>query len=147
MTTATKDIATKLEEWAGEIAGLNAFPEDPQDIDQAFPIVVCEIQRRRKVAASPALSQYQHEQRDLRVWTARLVIMVAPTRDGQDAFSLYDMTDELEAALLRDKTLGGRVEAAASEVDVEFPGELQHPSGTVALGAYFQVTVGESAEV
>ncbi|MBA2726481.1 MAG: hypothetical protein H0U53_10865 [Actinobacteria bacterium] len=77
-----------------------------------------------------------------------MTVMVAPDDgSGAQTFALYDLTDALEVALIRDKTLGGRVEAAASEVAVQFPGEVEHPSGTVAIAAYFQVTVGESAEV
>lgn len=144
----TAYIARMLEDWAGEVAGLNTFPEDPQDLDQALPIVVADIQRRRKAATDRGMSAYQHEQRDVRVWTARMTVMVAPDAgDGAQTFALYDITDTLEQALLRDKTLGGRVEAAASEVDVEFPGEVEHPSGTVAIAAHFQIIVGESAEV
>lgn len=147
--TATKDIATKLEAWAASVTQpvLNTYPENPEDLVKALPLVVCDIERKRKVAAEGGMAQYQHEQRDLRVWVARLTVMVATDPSWDRTRELYDLTDQMETALTRDKTLGGRVEAAAPRVEVEFPGELEHPSGLVALGAFFSVTVGESAEV
>lgn len=145
--TATKDIAARLEAWAAEVLDVNTFPEDPNELDAALPVVFCDIQRRRKVSSDPSMSAYQHEQRDLRLWVTRLTLLVAPDPSWQRTQELYDFTDQLELALLRDRTLGNRVEVAASEIDVEFPGEVEHPSGTVAVAAFFQVTVGESAEV
>lgn len=146
--TATKEIAYKLEAWAASVSNpaLNTYPDNPEDLGKAFPLVVCDISRRRKVSESSDMSQYQNEQRDVRVWTARLTVMVDPGGQAQ-IDNLYDITDQLEASLSRDRTLGNRVEATSPEIDVEFPGEVEHSSGVVALAAYFQVTVGESAEV
>ncbi len=146
--SATKDIAYKLEAWAASVSNpaLNTYPEKPEDLGKSFPLVVCDIQRRRKVAEDSDMSQYQNEQRDVRVWTARLTVMVEPGGQAQ-VDQLYDITDQLETSLTRDRTLGQRVEASSPEVDVEFPGEVEHSSGVVALAAFFQIIVGESAEV
>lgn len=148
MNTPTKDIAYKLEAWAASVSNppLNTYPDNPEDLARAFPLVVCDINRRRRVEESSDMSQYQNEQRDVRIWVARLTVMVDP--GGQVQIDrLYDITDQLETSLARDRTLGQRVEATSPEVSVEFPGEVEHSSGVVALAAYFQVTVGESTEV
>jgi hypothetical protein len=146
--SATKTIATELEAWAAEsVTGLSAYPQDPAELTLPLPTAACDIQRKRRSSVEPEFGEYEHEQRTLRLWTARLVIMVQPTPEWQQAQELYDIVDALEEELLRDRTLGNRVEASSPDVDVEFPGEVEHNSGVVALAAYFTITVGESAEV
>lgn len=145
--TSTKDVAIKVEEWVADVLGINTFPEDPEDLNKSLPLVVGDVQRKRKVASDSSMPVYQHEQRDLRLWIVRATLMVHPDPSWTQTQVLYDFVDELDVALTKDKTLGGRVEAVSGSVDAEFPGELEHPSGVVALGAFFQITIGESAEV
>jgi hypothetical protein len=146
--TATKTIATKMETWASTVVpGLNTFPDNPEDMDEAMPVVVADIERKRIVSVEGNLSQFAYEQTSLRVWAVQLTVMVAPDPSWTRTQELYDIVDQLELAIRKDKTLGGQVEAASHEIDVEFPGEVEHPNGTVARAALFHMTVGEQTEV
>jgi hypothetical protein len=147
--TDTVDIATRLEEWVSVHTNpvVNTFPDNPEDLDKTLPVVVCDIQRKRKVPSDQAFSSYEHQQHDLRIWVARLTILVKPEPSWEQTQLLYKYVDQLDIALGKDRTLGGRVKFASPEVDAEFPGEVEHPSGLVAIAAFFQSTVGETAEV
>ncbi len=141
--TATKVIAERIELWAAATAGVNTFPENEQALDEALPFVICDVRERRRTPSGETGFQ-QYEQTALRIWTVRLMVMVAPNPDHQRTLELYDLTDELERSLVRDPTLGGRVESASPQVQVEFPGEVDHPSGMVAKSAFMSIVVGET---
>lgn len=146
--TETVDIATRLEDWvvASTDPAINSYPEDPGDFTNALPLVAANIQRKRHVASGGEFPKLQYQQTMVRIWTVRLMIMVTPEPSWTASQELYKYVDQLDDALLRDPTLGGRVEAAAPETDTEFPGEVEHASGLVALVAFYQISVGEMTQ-
>lgn len=141
----TKDLATALEEWASaEVPGLNSEPNQPEQLSQSLPLVICEIteKRRRKAGDDGALSAYQ--QTDIRGWSATLLLLVDPTDKWVASQALYDMVDTLELAIVRDQTLGGRVTVADTDHTASFvPPEVEHQDGTVARAATMRLTIGE----
>jgi hypothetical protein len=140
----TVDVATELEEWAASIVpGLNTFPNQPPQLSQALPIVLCEVRskRRRKTGEMPRL---QYQQTAVRLWVVALMLMVAPEPAWTASQALYGMVDDLEDALVRDPTLGGRVPIAEKDMDASFdPPEVEHADGTVARVATMNLTIGE----
>lgn len=141
--TATKDIATLVEAWVAATLSINTYPDNPEEVGEALPLVVGDITNKRLVKSDTALSQWSYEQPLLKLWNVRVVIMVAPDPVDPQTQTLYDFADSLEVALRKDQTLGGRVQSAAPTHDTEFPGELTHPSGVVARGAILSLVVGE----
>lgn len=141
----TKDLATLLEAWASEtVPALNTEPMQPEAISQALPLVICEITAKRRRKAGETGTKLQFQQTAVRVWSASLLIMVSPDPAWTASQALYDMVDDLEIAVARDGTLGGRVSYAESDIDASFtPPEVEHQDGTVARAATFRLTVAE----
>lgn len=149
--TATKTLATLLEAWAVDVTDppMSSYPDEPEDLDEAYPIVVADIQRDRQVEGQnePGLKVQQFQQVYLRVVVVRLTLLVSPNPPWTAAQALYDYGDQLARAL-KDRTLGGRVKVASPLYDADYSrGEVEHPSGSVARAATFDITVGEQTEV
>lgn len=144
----TIEIAAALEAWAAETTGANAYDHPPEQLDKALPLVACEIQRAGRVGDDRQLPERAYQQHDLRVWRADLILLVAPDPAWTASQALYQMVDDLAAALAADRTLGGRVEVASPMWEASFdPPEVEYPDGTVARQATFSIVVGESVEV
>lgn len=145
----TRDLALALEAWAAAVLDINTFPEDPNEISKAMPVVVCAIQSKVKAASVADLEDLgRFQQTYVKAWTAELMLMVAPEPVHDATQTLYDYTDDLEEAIRDDPTLGGRVHRAARPVQASFdPPEIQHQDGTIARVATFTMTVGEPSEV
>lgn len=145
----TTAVAKACEEWAAESAGLNSsFDFPPEALDKALPLVIAEVQRKRREQSPEEFAARQYQQTTVRVWNVELTLLVSPDPAWTASHTLYDMVDTLEDALFKDVTLGGRVSYAEKVVDASFdPPEIEFSDGTVARQATFQMTVGELAEV
>lgn len=144
----TTDLATRLELWAASVVpALNTYPNQPPELGKALPIVICEVRRKRR-STSREMSKLQYQQTAVRLWVVSLLLMVTPEPAWTASQALYGMVDDLEDALVKDSTLGGRVPTCEKDVEATFePPEVQHADGTVARVATLQLTVGEQVGV
>lgn len=147
---STLDIRNAVEGWAdATVPALNTYDTTPEDIGQAMPIAMAQVQRDRFAEAESQLprSIQQYQQTGIRIWVVELTLLV--TADPPDAAEteLNGYVDTLTADLIRNRTLGGRVEVSSPFYDARYPGEYEHPSGVIARAAVIQVTVGEQSEV
>jgi hypothetical protein len=146
----TPDIRNAVEAWAdATVPALNTYDTTPEDIGQAMPIVMAQVQRDRFVESERQLprSIQQYQQTGIRVWVVELTLLVTADPPEAAETELNDYVDLLTADLIRNRTLGGRVEVSSPFYDANYPGEYEHPSGVVARAAVLQLTVGEQTEV
>lgn len=145
----TGDIADAVEAWASEVVPeINALDHAPNDLLEELPIAICEVVRKQRketqTGGGGEFQQMQYQQTAVRSWTVRLMVLVKPDPDWDASKELYNMTDDLEEALSRDHTLGGRVEAATPEHEASFePAEVEWTDGTIARAATMRFTIGE----
>lgn len=139
----TVDIATALEQWAASvIPGLNAEASQPEQLAFALPLVICEITEKRR-----RRTESGYQQTGMRAWSASLMLLVSPEDTWNASQILYGMIDDLELALARDPTLGGRVPIADSDYTASFqPPEVEHQDGTVARQATMKLSIGEQVK-
>ena len=118
------EVAQALAEWAEETVpgGLeSSYPYSPAELGLT-PLVVVEITGiRHEQRADDELPFQQIEQQTVRVYNADLVFAVDPTDPEQATETLYGYADALEAAVLDDPTLGGRVTDTGNEPNFELP--------------------------
>ena len=145
----TRDVAKACEEWAAEAAGLtSSFDTPPEHLNKALPLVIAEVQRKRRRRAPDEFRERAYQQVTIRTWTVELTLLVSPDPSWTASQTLYDMVDALEDALFNDITLGSRVNFAEKLVDASFdPPEVEFDDGTQARQATFQMVVGELTEV
>lgn len=145
----TRAIAKACEEWAAAAANLNSsFDHPPEQINKALPLVIAEVQAKRRQKTPQEFQERAYQQATMRVWDVELTLLVSPDPAWTASQTLYDMIDALEDALFVDVTLGGRVNFAMKTVDASFdPPEVEFSDGTAARQATFQMTIGELAEV
>lgn len=141
----TTDLATAIEDWAvATIPGLHAEPTQPEQLAQSLPLAICEVTEKRRASTGRQGGAQAYQQTNLRAWTASLMLLVSPTDPWTASQTLYDMVDDLEAALVRDPTLGSRVPTADTDFSATFtPPEVEHQDGTVARLATMRLTIGE----
>lgn len=146
----TKEIATAVEAWASStVTGLNSYPAPPESLGEALPLVIAEVRNRRRRRTGEDREGFQQfQQTAARIWSVQLLILVDPNPEWTASQTLYDITDDLEEAIRKDSTLGGRIPFADSDLDVSFdPPEVEHADGTVARAATMTITIGEQTEV
>lgn len=141
----TKEVAAAVEEWAVSIVpGLHAEPTQPEQLAQSLPLAICEVTEKRRANGQSTAGVLGYQQTGARAWSAQLMLLVAPTDPWTASQLLYDMVDDLEAAIVRDPTLGGRVPVSDSSFSASFsPPEVEHQDGTVARLATMRLTIGE----
>jgi len=147
----TEEVAKAMEAWAAAVVPeLNTYEHAPREIRKALPLVLAEVQRKRKrkLGTDEAnFQQYQFQQTSVNVWTVDLLIMVDPVDSWTASQVLYDMTDRLGDALGKDPTLDQRVSFASEDYEVSFdPPEFEYADGTIARVATFTATVGHQKE-
>lgn len=146
---STKVLLTKLEAWAEEAAsaeGVTAYPQEPPNYSDAFPLVAGAIQRDEEQESSRNFSEQGYEQLHIQFVTVDLHVLTAPDPAWTADQLLYDIVDSLKAALRRDQSLNKRVEMASRLYEVTYDGEVQTADGTVARMATFRITVGQRVE-
>jgi hypothetical protein len=145
----TSDLADAVEAWAvATVPALSALDHAPNDLLESLPIAICEVVRKRRsesqVGGGGEFQQMNYQQTAVRSWTVNLMILVKPDPDWDASKELYSITDDLEEALTKDHTLGGRVEAATPEHEASFePAEVEWTDGTIARAATMRFTIGE----
>lgn len=142
----TEELANAVEAWAvATIPALSSFPIAPGEISKAFPVVICEAKNKHRSTRGGDFARQQYQQTAIRSWQVELLILVDPEPDEEATKILYGYVDDLEEALTRDYTLGGRVEAASSDqVEASFePAEVEYSDGTIARAATMRFDVGE----
>lgn len=153
----TREVARAVELWAVEVstndadlADLSSFDYPPEDLSKAMPLVVAEVQdkRRQQNNQGQKFQQRDYQQTAIVAWEVDLMILVPPDPAWTASYSLYDYVDALAAALKKDSTLGGRVTFASKDYVASFdPPEVEHDDGTVARAATVTVNIGEQEEV
>jgi hypothetical protein len=146
----TTQVALALEAWAAEVVPeLNHYEHAPTVLTEALPLVVAEVQGDGvQQGKQPGMTGGGYQQTYMRVWTASLLLMVPPGQTPEETWTasrkLYSYVDALGAALLRDHTLGSRVEVASPLYTASYdPPEMEYADGTVIRAATFRVNVGE----
>ena len=140
----TKVIATKLEEWAAENSPANAYPNEPENYYEAFPIVACKITEDQEFNTTPSdYAQHDYQQTRVQVISADLSILVDPEPAWTSDQQLYDIVDQLKEALRNDSTLGQRVEEASPIYRATYEGDVQTGDGTHANLAIFRMTLAQ----
>lgn len=147
--SGTNAIVDAVEAWAAAVANLNTIERNPEELTFPLPLAFAEVKRKRKVATEADLDRATkgYQQTALRAWSVDLTVLVKPDPDATAYGELNDLVDTITEDLARNRTLGQRVETASPFYDVEFVGEVEHPSGTVARAAVITMTVGEAVEV
>ena len=155
----TRDVTRAVELWAvavtesvEELVDLSSYDHPPDDLNEAMPLVICEVQRKMRSAKSQAggmsFQQTQYEQIAAKAWEVELMILVPPNPAWDASYRLYDYIDALGDALKRDATLGERVSFASKDYEASFdPPEVEYQDGTVARAATMTVHIGEQEEV
>lgn len=145
--TETKAIATAMEEWAAESSAVNAYPNEPPNYHAAMPIVAARIISDTEQDLSTDFADENFEQYNLQAITIELGILADPEPEWTADQALYDIVDDLKAALKSDPTLGSRVDRASKEYRVSYDGEVQTADGTRANMATFTMVVANRVGV
>lgn len=146
---STKEVAQDVEAWAAEVGvsqGLSAYPQEPANYSDAFPLAAAAIQRDVERGAAPDFSDQGYQQVRVQVIVVDVHLLVSPDDPWTSDQQLYDIVDLLKASLKRDQTLGQRVEQASRDYEVTYDGEVQTADGTVARMATFRITLGQRVE-
>lgn len=147
MTTA--ELATALEEWAiaelPDIKGSYDFPTAEKT--QPLPDVAIEVDGVNTSLNPPDASleaMFAIQQTAMRTWVVRLLLMVKPEPGDVASQQLAGFVDKLQASLMSDGTLGGRVSWTSKETRGSFtPPFVQFDDGTRGRAATLEITVGE----
>lgn len=141
----TVEVARAVEEWAASVTGVtSSFDHPPEQLDRSLPIVIAEVQSKRRERNPENFLERAYQQVSVRTWGVDLLLLVSPDPAWTASQSLYDYVDALEASLYADNTLGSRVGFADRLVDASFdPPEIEFTDGTVARLATFTMSVGE----
>jgi hypothetical protein len=144
----TNEIAAAIEAWAVSVVPeLNSYDHAPRSLLQALPLVLCEVQRKQHQELATTESnfqQYKFQQTSVNIWSADLLVLIDPSNSWTASQTLYEMTDTLGGAIVRDPTLGQRVGFASRDFDVSFdPPEFEYADGTIARVATMSIVVGE----
>lgn len=143
----TKEIAEDLEAWAAAtVDGLNAFPHEPPNYSEAFPLVACKILTDEETERPNDFSEQGYEQVHIQVLEIELNILVDPEPEWTSDQQLYDIVDSLKAALKVDPTLGQRVEMTSALYRVTYEGEVETADGTRANLGVFRIVIGQKVE-
>jgi hypothetical protein len=140
----TPQVIAAVEAWAAAVTGANTYDHAPTVLRKAIEpgLVLAELTRKRRSAG-------QYEQTTATIWEVRIWIFVDPGETPAEtqaaANRLEAYVDQLGESLIRDKSLGNRVEAVVPEYDAGFdPPEMEYADGTVVRVATFRLTVGET---
>jgi len=141
------EVAQACEAWAvNNIEGLHSYEHMPRSLAQALPLVIGEIQNKKRQSINttePQFQQYSFQQTAVIVWDVDLLFMIDPSDSWTASQTLYDMTDTLGDLLEKDPTLGGLVNFASEDYEVSFtPPEYEHADGTIARVATMSIVVG-----
>lgn len=139
--TPTKEIAQSMEEWAAESSAVNAYPNEPANYHAAMPIVAGRIVSDSESEVSQEFPDENYQQTNLQAVVIELALLVDPEPAWTSDQALYDIVDELKAALKADPTLGNRVDRASREYEVNYDGEVQSADGTLANMARFTIVI------
>lgn len=142
---ATIAIAAALEQWA--VATLPALQGsyDYQVAAKVHPLpdVAIEITEASTKLVSN-LPYFNFEQTMVRSWTVRVFLMVDPEPGDTATDQLAGFIDALQASVISDSSLGGRVPLTGKEMRGSFvPAFVQFDDGTRGRTATLELTVME----
>lgn len=155
----TREVARAVELWAvavseadDDIPTLNSYDHPPEEINEAMPLVIAEVQRKTRASsaagAGASFQQMSYQQTAVKSWEVQLMILISPDDEWLASYTLYDIADALGDALKRDPRMGDRVTFALKDHSVSFdPPEVEYADGTVARAATMTVNIGEQEEV
>ena len=138
---STKEIAQGMEAWAADVSAVNAYPNEPPNFHAAMPIVASRIVSDTESEVTAEFPDEDYQQTNIQALVIELSILVDPEPEWTSDQALYDIVDELKAALKADPTLGNRVDRASKEYEVNYDGEVQMADGTRANLARFTIAV------
>lgn len=144
----TEEIAAAVEAWAvSVIPSLNTYDFAPRSLAKALPIALAEVQRKQHQEVNLTESnfqQYKFQQTSINIWTVNLLVLIDPSDAWNASKTLYEMTDSLGDAILKDPTLGQRVSFTSEDYEVSFdPPEFEYADGTIARVATMSIVVGD----
>lgn len=144
---STKEIAESLELWAAQVSAVSAYPHEPPSYISAMPIVAARIVSDREAEITAEFPNEDYQQTNIQALSVELAILVNPEPEWTSDQALYDIVDDLKAALKTDPTLGERVDRASREYEVNYDGEVQTADGTRANMARFTIAVANRVGV
>jgi hypothetical protein len=151
---ATADIAQALEDWV--VATLpdlqGSYDYQTAEKTQPLPDVAIEVGQVTTAESTGDASLesfgFGIEQTALRNWTVSILLMVPPEPGQEASAQLAGFIDTLQADILQDGTLGGRVPWSSKETRASFtPPFVQFDDGTRGRVVTLEVTVGERVPI
>lgn len=145
----THDVVTEVTEWAAESTdpSLNTYAFGPSFKTQALPDVVVEVAAKRLTSEDPLFPYRGLQQKWVKVWSLALSIMVDNADEAAAAEALETYADQLEAALLQDGSLGGRVPFASPFLSFDFTAPfVEYADGTRGREMNVVMHVGDLVE-
>lgn len=145
----TLDVIQAVESWAvATVPALSSYDHPPEELDQALPMVLAEVQtdsQQDAEAQLPGMAQYQ--QTLIRAWAIDLIILASPDPAWTASHALYGYVDALGLAILQGVVIGDNVVMSQFYVANYDPPEVEYADGTVARQVTVRITVGETIGV
>lgn len=145
----TLTVIQAVEAWAVDtVPALSSYDHPPEELDQALPMVLAEVQtdsQQDAEAQLPGMAQYQ--QTLIRAWAIDLIILASPNPAWTASHALYGYVDALGAAILAGVVIGDNVVMSQFYVANYDPPEVEYGDGTIARQVTVRVTVGETIGV
>lgn len=146
----TQAVAEQVAEWVVEVCDpeiQGSYTHLPFEKPQALPDVVCEVLDKGITRDDPRMPWSQLEQTWLRIWQVNVSVMVDNQDPEQASNALSGYSDQLEAALMQDGTLGGRVQLVSPYHRFDFSTPyVEYQDGMRGREMNLQISVGELVE-
>ena len=144
----TQDVAEGVTAWILEATGISSgYHYMPSQKDANLPDVVVEVIERRMTREDPEFPFSAIQQRWVRLFVVGASIMVDNSDPESAADTLYGYSDVMEAALMADGTLGGRVPFVSPYFAFDFSAPfVEYHDGTRGREMNMQMSVGELVE-
>lgn len=142
---STSDIAEALESWAlAVVPELNgSYDYSAAAKTQPLPDVMIEIIDVSTAVTSEELL-FNFEQVLVHVWKVRMLLMVPPEPGDTATDLLTGFIDALQASVINDQTVGGRLPLVSKEMRGSFnPPFVQFDDGTRGRVATLELTITE----
>lgn len=127
---------------------VSGYPFIPTMAEGALPDVVAEVEREAVLPEDPRFPQLRIQQVWIHVFDVGVSLMVDNSDPASAAETLRGYAEALTASLLRDVTLGGRVDFSSPFFDFDYTGPfVERPDGVRGRELTMTMAVGEPVEV